>query len=87
MQRRRPDPASARALSERARRRGQRLRLQRRGRGYEDLVKSGVIDPTKVVRTERRNAASVAILLLTTDAFVSDLPEREKEGAGAGHSH
>jgi len=54
---------------------------------YEDLVKSGVIDPTKVVRTALQNAASVAILLLTTDALVSDLPEKEKEGAGAGHSH
>ncbi len=52
---------------------------------YEDLVKSGVIDPTKVVRTALQNAASVASLLLTTDALVSDLPEREKEGAGAGH--
>jgi chaperonin GroEL len=55
---------------------------------YEDLVKSGVIDPTKVVRTALQNAASVASLLLTTDALVSDLPEKEKEGAGAGgHSH
>ena len=48
---------------------------------------SGAIDPTKVVRTALQNAASVAILLLTTDALVSDLPEKEKEGAGAGHSH
>ena len=50
-------------------------------------MKSGVIDPTKVVRTALQNAASVAILLLTTDALVSDLPEKEKEGAGAGHGH
>jgi chaperonin GroEL len=54
---------------------------------YQDLVKAGVIDPTKVVRTALQNAASVASLLLTTDALVSDLPEREKEGAGAGHAH
>ncbi|MFO1008614.1 MAG: chaperonin GroEL [Planctomycetota bacterium] len=54
---------------------------------YEDLVKSGVIDPTKVVRTALQNAASVASLLLTTDALVSDIPEKEKEGAGAGHGH
>ncbi|MBI5364043.1 MAG: chaperonin GroEL [Planctomycetes bacterium] len=54
---------------------------------YEDLVKSGVIDPTKVVRTALQNAASVASLLLTTDALVSDIPDKEKEGAGAGHSH
>jgi chaperonin GroEL len=54
---------------------------------YEDLVKSGVIDPTKVVRTALQNAASVASLLLTTDALVSDLPAKEKEGAHAGHGH
>jgi chaperonin GroEL len=52
---------------------------------YEDLVKAGVIDPTKVVRTALQNAASVASLLLTTDALVSDLPEKEKESAG--HTH
>ncbi|MFN0243479.1 MAG: chaperonin GroEL, partial [Planctomycetota bacterium] len=54
---------------------------------YEDLVKSGVIDPTKVVRTALQNAASVASLLLTTDALVSELPDKEKESAGAGHGH
>jgi chaperonin GroEL len=51
---------------------------------YEDLVKAGVIDPTKVVRTALQNAASVASLLLTTDALVSDLPEKEKEHSHAG---
>jgi chaperonin GroEL len=51
---------------------------------YEDLVKSGVIDPTKVVRTALQNAASVASLLLTTDALVSELPEKEKEHAHMG---
>jgi chaperonin GroEL len=51
---------------------------------YEDLVKAGVIDPTKVVRTALQNAASVASLLLTTDALVSDLPEKEKEHAHTG---
>jgi chaperonin GroEL len=54
---------------------------------YEDLVKAGVIDPTKVVRTALQNAASVASLLLTTDALVSELPDKEKEKAGAGHGH
>jgi chaperonin GroEL len=54
---------------------------------YEDMVKAGVIDPTKVVRTALQNAASVASLLLTTDALVSDLPAKEKEGAHAGHGH
>ncbi len=45
---------------------------------YEDLVKAGVIDPTKVTRTALQNAASVASLLLTTDALVSDLPAKEE---------
>jgi chaperonin GroEL len=46
---------------------------------YEDLVAAGVIDPTKVARTALQNAASVASLLLTTDALVSDLPEKEEK--------
>lgn len=54
---------------------------------YEDLVKSGVIDPTKVVRSGLQNASSVASLLLTTDALVSELPDSKEESAGAGHSH
>jgi chaperonin GroEL len=54
---------------------------------YEDLVAAGVIDPTKVVRTALENAASVASLLLTTDALVSDLPAKNPEPAGAGHMH
>ncbi|QDU65705.1 chaperonin GroEL [Engelhardtia mirabilis] len=53
---------------------------------YEDMAAAGVIDPTKVTRTALTNAASVASLLLTTDAIVSDLPE-PKEEAHAGHSH
>ena len=52
---------------------------------YEDLVAAGVIDPTKVVRTALENAASVASLLLTTDALVSDMPSNDPEPAGAGH--
>jgi chaperonin GroEL len=49
---------------------------------YEDLLKAGVIDPTKVVRTALQNAASVAALLLTTEAMVADAPE-EKGAGGA----
>jgi chaperonin GroEL len=45
---------------------------------HEDLVKAGVIDPTKVVRTALTNAASIASLLLTTEALVSEIPEKEK---------
>jgi chaperonin GroEL len=52
---------------------------------YEDLVKAGVIDPTKVVRSALQNAASIAGLLLTTEALVSELPE-EKKPAAAPHS-
>ncbi|HIF39750.1 MAG TPA: chaperonin GroEL [Planctomycetes bacterium] len=54
---------------------------------YEDLVKAGVIDPTKVVRSGLQNAASVASLLLTTDALVSELPSNNDADAGGGHSH
>jgi chaperonin GroEL len=54
---------------------------------YEDLVKAGVIDPTKVVRSGLQNAASVASLLLTTDALVSDLPGNSDAEAGGGHQH
>jgi chaperonin GroEL len=45
---------------------------------YEDLVKSGVLDPTKVVRTALQNASSISGLLLTTEGLVSDIPEEEK---------
>jgi len=45
---------------------------------YEDLVKSGVIDPTKVTRTALQNAASIAGLLLTTEALITEKPEKEK---------
>jgi chaperonin GroEL len=48
---------------------------------YEDLVASGIIDPTKVVRTALQNAASVAGLMLTTGAAVTDAPESKKAGA------
>jgi chaperonin GroEL len=47
---------------------------------YEDLVKAGVIDPAKVTRTALQNAASIAGLMLTTEAMVSELPEEDKAG-------
>src|SRR5690242_18003147 len=53
---------------------------------FGDLVQQGVIDPTKVTRTALQNAASVAGLMLTTDAMVAELVE-EKKGGGGGHSH
>ena len=49
---------------------------------YEDLLKAGVIDPTKVVRTALQNAASVASLLLTTEAMVAEKPEEKPAGGG-----
>ena len=50
---------------------------------YEDLVKAGVIDPAKVVRSALQNASSIASLLLTTEALVSEIPEEKKEPAAA----
>ena len=51
---------------------------------YEDMVKAGVIDPTKVTRTALQNAASVATLLLTSDALVAEIPKKEKGQAAPG---
>jgi chaperonin GroEL len=51
---------------------------------YEDLVKAGVLDPTKVVRTALQNAGSIAALMLTTEALVSELPEEKKAPAMPG---
>lgn len=50
---------------------------------FEDLLKAGVVDPTKVTRTALQNAASVAALLLTTEAIITDAPEKEKPTAAA----
>jgi chaperonin GroEL len=51
---------------------------------YEDLVKAGVIDPTKVVRSALQNASSIASLLLTTEAMVCDVPEEKKDAPSQG---
>jgi len=51
---------------------------------YCDMVKEGIIDPTKVVRCALENAASVSTLLLTSDALIADLPKEEKKPAGGG---
>ncbi len=53
---------------------------------FEDLIQSGVVDPTKVTRSALQNAASIAGLLLTTEALITDLPAKEEAGAG-GHGH
>jgi chaperonin GroEL len=52
---------------------------------YTDLVKAGIIDPTKVTRSALQNAASVSTLLLTSDALIADLPKEEKKEGGGGH--
>jgi chaperonin GroEL len=52
---------------------------------YEDLVISGVIDPTKVCRTAIQNAASVAALMLTTEALVCEIPEKKPAPAPNPH--
>src|SRR4029450_1460562 len=49
---------------------------------FEDLMKAGIIDPTKVVRIALQNAASVAGLLLTTEAMIAEKPKEEKTPAG-----
>ena len=51
---------------------------------YGDLVEDGVIDPTKVVRSALQNAASIATLLLTTDAIVSEIPEEKPKTPAPG---
>ncbi len=52
---------------------------------YEDLVKAGVIDPAKVVRNALQNASSIASLLLTTEALVSEIPEEKKDAPQMPH--
>ncbi len=52
---------------------------------YVDMLKSGIVDPTKVVRTALENAASVAGLLITTEAMIADKPEKKAAGGAGGH--
>jgi len=52
---------------------------------YEDLVQAGVIDPTKVTRTALQNAASIASLMLTTEAMIAEIPEKKPAPAPGGH--
>jgi chaperonin GroEL len=55
---------------------------------FEDLVKAGVIDPTKVVRIALQNASSVAGLMLTTETLIAEKPKKEEKGGGhEGHGH
>ncbi len=52
---------------------------------YEDLVKAGVVDPKKVTRTALQNAASIAGLMLTTEALITEIPDKEKKSGGDSH--
>ena len=54
---------------------------------YEDLVAAGVIDPTKVTRTALQNAASIASLMLTTEAMICEIPEKKSAGSGGPGGH
>ncbi len=54
---------------------------------YEDLIASGVVDPTKVTRSALQNAASIAGLLLTTECLISEKPEKSAPAGGGGHDH
>jgi chaperonin GroEL len=51
---------------------------------FGDMIEAGVIDPTKVTRTALQNASSIASLMLTTEALISDVPEKEEKGAAGG---
>ena len=69
----------------------QQVRTAQKGHGLnvesgevEDLVKSGIIDPTMVTRSALQNAASIAKNILTTEAVVAEAPEKDKMGAGMG---
>ena len=55
------------------------------GGEFEDLIKAGIVDPTKVVRTALQNAASVAGLLITTEAMIAEKPEKKKEAPAMPH--
>jgi chaperonin GroEL len=54
---------------------------------FEDLVKAGIVDPTKVVRIALQNAASVAGLMITTEAMIADKPEKKRDAPAMPHDH
>ncbi|HSJ52682.1 MAG TPA: chaperonin GroEL, partial [Anaerolineae bacterium] len=49
---------------------------------YPNMLKAGIIDPVKVTRSAVENAASIAAMILTTEALITDIPEKEKAPAG-----
>ena len=54
---------------------------------YEDLIKAGVVDPAKVTRSALQHAASISGLLLTTEAVITELPEKKAPAGGGDHGH
>jgi chaperonin GroEL len=52
--------------------------------GYVDMIKAGIIDPAKVTRSAVENACSIAAMILTTSALVTDIPEKEKPAPAGG---
>jgi chaperonin GroEL len=51
------------------------------------MFKKGIVDARKVTRSALQNAASIAAMVLTTETLITDIPEKEKSGAGGGHGH
>ena len=71
-----------------------KVRSLKTGEGYDalrgeygDMFKKGIVDAAKVTRSALQNAASIAAMVLTTETLVTDIPEKDKAGAGAGHDH
>ena len=54
---------------------------------FGSMISSGIIDPVKVTRSAVQNAVSVGMMILTTEALITDLPEKKENGNGAGHGH
>ena len=70
------------------------VRTMKAGEGYDalkgeygDLFARGIVDAAKVTRSALQNAASIAAMVLTTETLITDLPEKDKGGNGAGHDH
>ena len=70
------------------------VRAMKTGEGYDalkgeygDMFDRGIVDAAKVTRSALQNAASIAAMVLTTETLITDLPEKEKAGAGGGHDH
>ena len=79
--------ASGEVVVEQGPRPQDRRGLRRPPGEYGDMFKKGIVDAAKVTRSALQNAASIAAMVLTTETLVTDIPEKDKAGAGAGHDH